>query len=428
MMLSFIYDLLLLLLGLIALPKLLWQWIKLGKYRNSLGERLGWKLPPALELKGTSIIWIHVVSVGETKAVAPLYKKIRAQIPHAQIVISSVTETGHAEAKRSLPDADGYFFLPLDFSWLIRKAVHRIKPNLLILVEGEFWYHLLKSVKDEGGKVVLVNGKLSERSAKRFAWASFFAKRLFGLIDCFCLQSARYRDRFLNVGVPAAKLHVTGNIKLDASPVLLSAAEKTNLENELGIVPGDRVVVLGSTHDSEEEWLLSALEPLWKEGCKLKILIVPRRPERFAKVYALIKARGLSVISYTEKEQKKGDERVVLIDTMGQLMRCFQLAEVAILGGSFNPNIGGHNIFEPVQVGVPVLFGPHMQTQLDLVDLVLNSNSGIQVTLTELPKILLELLSSSPRWDELHQNCLKAAEEARGSTERTWTSVKSFIF
>ncbi len=427
MILSFIYDLLLFILGLVALPKLLWNWYKLGKYRESLSQRLGLKMPPPFVRGEGPVIWIHVVSVGETKAVAPLYKKIRSMIPQAQLVISSVTETGFAEAKRSLPNADSYFFLPLDFSWLMKKAVRRIKPHLLILVEGEFWYHLLKSVKDEGGHVALVNGKLSERSAKRFAWASFFTKKLFGLIDCFCLQSSRYLERFREIGIPDNKLQVTGNIKLDASPALLTPDQKISLQRELGITLEDRVVVIGSTHDPEEEWLLSALDKVWSEIPKVKILIVPRHPERFAKVSALLNARGAFVGSYTQREQMKGDERVVLIDAMGLLMRCFQLAEVAIVGGSFTSGIGGHNIFEPVQVGVPVLFGPHMETQLDLVELVVKSGSGLQVSLAELPTALKNLLVNKTLWNQMHRHALKAAEEARGSTERTWQSVKSFI-
>ncbi|MBI2743279.1 MAG: 3-deoxy-D-manno-octulosonic acid transferase [Chlamydiales bacterium] len=427
MLLSFIYDLLLLLLGLVALPKLLWHRIKLGKYRKSLGERLGWRLPPAIEKGEGRVVWIHAVSVGETKAVAPLYKKIRSEMPDAKIVISCVTETGLAEAGRSLPAADSYFFLPIDFSWLIKRILHRIQPDLLILVEGEFWYHLLKFTKLSGAQIALVNGKLSERSFKRFKLFGFFSKLLFSYFDKFCLQSSRYYERFLELGISPEKLLITGNLKLDISPVELTDAERATWQDELGIKRDDRVLVIGSSHDPEEEWLLSALDKVWIEIPKLKVLIVPRHPERFSKVAAQLKARGLSIITYTERAFKKGDERVILIDAMGKLLNCFQLAELAIMGGSFVSHVGGHNIFEPVQVGVPVIFGPHMHTQLDLVDLAITSGAGIQVPLASLPETILDLLQNPSRWKQAHHSCLNVTREARGSTERTWQTLKPLL-
>lgn len=427
MLFSFFYDILLFLLGIVALPKLLWQRIRFGKYKKSFLERLGWKLPAFTGDETRTTIWIHAVSMGETKAVVPLYQKIRAERPNARIVISTITETGYAEAKRLLKDADGYFFLPIDFSWLIRRMVHRIKPDLLILVEGEFWYNLLRCVKDKGGHVALVNGKLSERSFKRFRLFGFFSKLLFGQIDAFCLQSSRYYDRFLELGISPEKMQITGNLKLDVKPARLSDAEKTAWKQELGITSNDRVLVFGSTHEQEEEWLLSALEKVWAKIPEVKVLVVPRHPERFAKVEALLRARGHSVISYTDRANKTGDERVVLIDAMGKLLTCFQVAEVAVMGGSYVSHVGGHNIFEPVQVGVPVLFGPHMHTQLDLVDLAINSGAGQQVPLSELPSVLIELFSNRSKWDKAHQNCLTSTQEAIGSTERTWSVIKTLF-
>lgn len=423
MLLSLIYDIFLLLIGIVALPRLVWQRIRHGKYKNSLRERLGLKLPP--KSVGRPVIWIHAVSVGETRAVSALYRELRKNFPNASFVVSSVTETGHAEARRALPDAVSYFFLPLDFSWLMKKFVKRIQPDLLILVEGEFWYHLLKSVKEQGGKVLLVNGKLSERSYARFRWMRPFAEKLFSLIDGFCLQGARFEKRFESLAVPKEKIHVTGNLKLDVTPPFLSHEEKSRWKSELGIHIKDRVIVFGSTHAPEEAQLLSALDLVWKQLPSLKVIIVPRHPERFSKVAAELKTAGRALLLYSEREKKRGDERIILIDTMGLLLRCYQIAEVAIVGGSFVSHVGGHNIFEPVQAGVPVLFGPHMHTQQDLVELVLGNECGEQVSLESLPNTLLNLLADSSRWQKIHQNCFKTSQDTRGSTERTLKIISS---
>jgi 3-deoxy-D-manno-octulosonic-acid transferase len=414
------YNLVLFLLGLCALPKILLQW---SKYRHHARDRLGFNLPkpPA---KGP-VIWIHAVSFGETRAVLPLYKQLRKSYPDHSIVISSTTETGHNEAKKILPDADAHFLLPLDFSWNMRRLCKRLKPKLLILVESDFWYQLLKAVKEQRGKIALVNGKISEKSAKRFKLFRFFAKRLFGLIDCFCVQNEHYATAFKEIGVDPAKITVTGNIKLDAAFPKLSPQEKAEWKQNLGITATDRVLVIGSTHEPEEEWLFGALDRVWEQIPELKVIIVPRHPERFAHVAKHLRQRGLSVIAYSERAQKTGLERVVLIDAMGLLNTCYQLAEVAIVGGSFASHVGGHNIFEPAAVGVPVLFGPHMHDQPDLVRLILSAHAGQQLTLPELPGALLDLLNNPEKRLETSQHGLNLSEQARGATQRTYEKINN---
>ncbi len=398
-MFSFLYNSLLFLLGLCALPKMFRR-----KTRSGLGQRLGRGLPDLPNKQG-KVVWIHAVSVGETRAAAPLFHKMRAELPEATFIVSSVTETGHHEAKRSLSQANAHFFLPLDFSWIMHKVVHKYKPDLLLLVEGDFWYHLMQETKKRGGRVVLVNGKLSERSFKRFAYVKRFAKRLFSQLDLLCVQSERFKERFLQLGV--RNVIVTGNLKLDISPPCL--VDKEYWQQELTIFPGDRVLVIGSTHHPEEELLLETLTPVLECIPELKILLVPRHPERFA-----------SVAKSLERFQNK---RIILVDRMGLLSTCYQLAELAIVGGSFTDRIGGHNVFEPIACGTPVLFGPHMHAQRDLAELVLQGGAGKQVTLQELPHAVIELLENK-------QTTLAAqrlAQEVHGVTEKTWKALFSFL-
>jgi 3-deoxy-D-manno-octulosonic-acid transferase len=425
-MFSFFYNGALFFLGVLALPKILWQGLILGKYRASFKERLGLKLPELCN-PTRPIIWIHAVSVGETRAVIPLFKKLQAEYKEATFVISSVTETGHREAKRALEEAKAHFFLPLDFSWVIRKVIRRLKPDLLILVESDFWYHLLSEAKKAGTKIVVVNGKISERSTRRFCLFKGFAKKLFSPVDRLCVQSLEFQRRFSEVGIPMEKLCVTGNLKLDTAPVKLTPSQLSAFKEELGIRDEDRLIALGSTHAEEEELLLTALESVWQIIPTLKVIIVPRHPERFAAVAKSLKQRGLATLLYSQKEKKRGDERVILIDAMGLLQSCYQLIDVAIVGGSFIAAGGGHNIFEPVVYGVPVLFGPHMHAQSMLKELVTRARAGREVALEELADVVSDMMERSESRCAMSASADRLVEEVRGITEKTWEAIFPFI-
>lgn len=366
-----------------------------NKYRRNLKAKLGLTLPDFTRKE--QVIWIHAVSMGETRAIISLYHKLRQSHPDAAIVISSTTETGHQEAKRSMPDADAHFLLPIDFSWTIRRLLNHIRPTTLILCESDFWYHLLKLAKERGVHIHLVNGKVSERSCRRFRLFSSFTRRLFQNFDTLCVQSDTYRDRFLSMGIPSHKLFVTGNLKLDTP---IKKIDTAPFRASLNLTDADRVLVLGSTHASEEEQILSILPHI----PHLKVLIVPRHPERFDEVRRLI--------------QSKADNRLILIDKMGQLNACYQIADLAIVGGSFAP-IGGHNIFEPVSFGVPVLFGPHMHNQPDLLELVLNADAGMQVSLEQIPQTLVQLLQDDSHRLRYVEACRSLTKSVQGATDRT---------
>lgn len=419
-MFSLCYDLSLTVLTILFLPKLLWQWFALGKYRHSLSARLGITLPLFSPKEGQKVIWIHAVSMGETRAVIPLFQMIKKIYPEAAIVISSTTETGHEEAKRSMESADVHFFLPFDFSWAIERIINRIRPSTLILSESDFWYHLLKIAKQRGVEVALVNGKVSERSSKRYQKISFFTDRLFSLFDILCVQSQPYLKRFISMGIPPEKLFVTGNLKFDIPLQKMGNVEKTVFLETLNIKDTDPVVVIGSTHAPEEEWLISALEPLWKEIPNLKVLLVPRHPERFNEVAKLLNEKKLPFSRYSEKQCT---EALILIDAMGLLNSCYQIATVAIVAGSFTSHIGGHNIFEPVMYQVPVLFGPHMHSQPDLKEQVLSAKAGLQVTVEELPQVLLQILQTPSLHAQYAKACEGLSQSVQGATLRTFEKI-----
>lgn len=415
-MLRIFYNLGLCLLVIVYLPKWLWEAFKHKKHRRSFLEKFGFGLPDFPTSKMGKRIWVHSISVGETKAVAPLITELQKKYPDAFIVISTVSETGQEEAKRTIPHADGYFFLPLDFSWIIHKLMRKIKPDLLILVEGDFWFNLI----DQAPHVALVNGRVSERSLSRFKMVPFFSRPLFGKIELLCVQSSRFKERFTQLQVAPQKIVVTGNLKFDQP---LHLIDKGKWQKDLGLLPTDRVITLGSTHAPEEEQLLDALSPLFQKYPSLKILIVPRHPERFNEVAALLEKKGIPFNRYTTPTQES--RPVTLVDAMGVLNSCYQLSEVAIVGGSFITRLGGHNIFEPAALGVPVFFGPSMYSQKDLVELVTHAGAGRQVTLQSLPSVVDEVLAnpSSP----MHAAGLQLAKEVHGSTHRTLQALEKLL-
>lgn len=386
-MFSFFYNACLILLGLLALPKLLLSW---SKYKGSILYRLGLK-SPNLQLSTAPVFWIHAISAGETKAATALIAQLQHIFPSAQIVISNTTRTGHMEAKKSLPQAKAHFFLPLDFSWIMRRLVKQVSPSALFLIESDFWFHLIYHVKKIGGKVVLVNGKISERSYKRFQFFSYFTQKLFPLFDLFLVQNNTYFERFSHL-ISSHKIHITGNLKWDVKPDLLSSSQKEDLKKQLKL--SNKAIIIASTHDPEEKWLLEKLDLLWQLFPALKVLIAPRHPERFQNVSSLLQKKNYSYALSSNPSQITGEEQVLLIDQMGQLTKLYQIVDLAIVGGSFISHVGGHNIFEPVSVGTPVLFGPHMHTQRDLQQQILADHSGLEITLDNLVETISKLLSS----------------------------------
>lgn len=425
MLFTALYEISLILVALAALPKILYMRFKHKKYKNSLWKRLGKEFPP-IHKGDRPLIWIHAISVGETKVAASLVKKLKADNSHLMIVISSITETGHAEAKRSIQGADYHVFLPFDFGWIIKPIIKRMKPDLVVLCESDFWYNFMSVAKTGGAKIALVNGKISERSQRRFSLIPGFAKKMFENIDFYCIQNQHYRDRFEALGIPKQLMITTGNMKFDDPCVPLSDQQLEDWKTQLGIKAGDQVLVIGSTHDPEERLLLKALQEIWKKYPNLKVIIVPRHPERFNEVASMIQKSGIPFQRFTSIDPK-ADAKVILMDTMGLLRKCYQLADIAIVGGSFTSKVGGHNILEPSWFGVPVLFGPFMHQQPELVDLALEYGSGKQIKIEESIEALEDLLSHPEKKAAMGKTGLKMVGELNGATDKTFEAIKTLI-
>lgn len=426
MLFSFFYEIVLICAFIAFLPKMIYRMIRQKKYRTNLFARFGKDFPTIMPKNNGPIVWVHCVSVGEVHAITNLVKKLQQQMKDLTIVISSITETGHAEAKRSLPFADYYVYLPFDFSFCVKKVLSRCTPDILIMSEGDLWYRFLNEAKKRGAVSIVVNGKLSAQSEKRLVRFPFFANKLLSLIDYFCLQSDLYKNRFLKTGVPASKMAVTGNSKCDALPEPLSEEPLNELKQKLGIQKDDIVLVIGSTHDPEEKLLLKEIAPLTEQFERLKVIIAPRHPERFSTVKEIIEKQGLTCACWT-KGIETADPKVMLIDAMGILRHCYQIADIAIVAGSFTDKVGGHNIMEAQVFGIPVITGPYMYSQPHLLESSIFYDALIQTDINDIQKPLLSLLNSAERRLELRNNSLLMVSAMKGATERSLKAIRELV-
>ncbi len=425
MLFSLFYEIILILLALVSLPSFLFQLIFKKKYRNNILQRLGCKFPQ-IEKSGRRLIWIHAVSVGETKAISSFVKRIKAEPNPPVILFSNTTETGHSEACQTIK-ADYHVYLPFDFGWIIKRIVKKVSPDLVILCESDFWVNFLHTAKRIGAQIAVINGKISERSAKRLAKWPTFASKLFSPVDFFCIQNQLYLDRFVQLGVLKPKCMISGNIKFDSEYPSMPERELIEWQKRLGITPDDLVIVAGSSHHGEESLIMRIFTSLSKDFPTAKLLIVPRHPERFDEVGRLLSTGSVS-FSRLSQNNANPQTKIILIDAMGHLRQMYQLADIAIVCGSFVKNIGGHNILEPSWYGVPVLFGPYMHNQPELVDLVLENEAGLQVDGSLLPSVLSELLSDQEKRNRLGSHGVQLTSKIHGATAKTILFLKEKAF
>lgn len=377
-------------------PKIFFDRVFKGKRHPGFLQRFGFSIPKA----DRPVIWIHAVSVGEVKAAQPLFYELHKRENNAFFLITTTSATGQEEAKRSLPEADAFAYLPIDLTWVVNRWVKQLNPSRFILIECDFWFNLLSALKKNGTQISLVSGKISEKSARRFQVFSFFAKKLFAHFDHLCLQNEEYLRRFGSLVVDPTRLHVTGNLKLDLKPQ--SIDRKLDLPQP--------VITVSCTHAPEEEWLLDILS-----GGDWFILLAPRHPERFEEVADLLLRKNIPFSRWSAPQK---NSKVLLVDTMGQLPICYTHSRLAILGGSFVDHIGGHNILEPCLYGTPVFFGPHMHGQQEFAKRAIDSGGGFQVSLNQLRSMVIDFFNHPEREERMRKGASQLIEAGRGSTSR----------
>ena len=417
--------------ALFALPYYAIKMTLTGKYRQSMGPKFGIVRPSIFaEMKGSPRIWIHAVSVGEVTAAEPIVASLRTHFPEACIVLSTSTETGQDIARRIVTGATSFIYYPLDIPFVVRKVITKVRPDIFILTETELWPNFIRVCKERGAKVIMVNGRISEHSYKRYAVTRFFWKGIVNLIDEIGVISEIDGERLKAIGMEPSRVHVMGNAKYDSFAAKASSPVREEMERRMNLTKVDKVFVAGSTHDSEEKIVLYVYRRLLESYPDLKLIIVPRHPERGHAVLSLVKEAGFrDCMTMTEINggRHRTSERIIVIDVIGELFKVYSLASVVFCGGSLVPK-GGQNILEPAAWGKVIFYGPSMDDFRDEKELLEKSGAGITVKGgEELLDGILKLMSDPDALARKGEEGRKIVVANMGAADRYAEMVRSHI-
>jgi len=415
-----LYTLLLSLLLPLVLLRLLWRSLRLPEYRRRLGERFGFCPPPAQ----TSGVWVHAVSVGETLAASPLLKRLLAEHPDLPLLITTTTPTGARQARELFGETIPHRYFPYDLPGTLDRFLDRAQPRLLVLVETEIWPNLLAACEQRGIPTILANGRLSERSARRYARLGAFGRATFQRIGRVAAQTEADAARFVALGVPAERVSVTGNIKFD---LRLPASLHERAEVLRRGWDNRPVWVAASTHEGEEEQVLAAHRALLARLPQALLVLVPRHPERFERVAALGRRAGLRMVRRSEAKPCPPEAQLFLGDSMGELPLFLAAADAAFVGGSLVRR-GGHNVLEPAALGLPVAFGPHMFNFAAIAALLLEQQGARQVRNgEELGALMGEWLGDAHLRTRIGENGRRVVEQNRGAADRLYRLLEDAL-
>jgi 3-deoxy-D-manno-octulosonic-acid transferase len=427
---------LLLTLGVVALlPRFVYDAFRHGKYVRGLRERLG-RLP-AIETGGRPVVWLHCVSVGETQAARPLALALLERYPGYALVVSTTTLTGQQVAREVFREsASAVFYFPCDWSWSTGRALRRVNPSAVLIMETELWPNFLRECLAREIPVALVNGRLSENSFRRYKLIRGFMRRVLDSLSLALMQTEADAARLLALGLPPERATVCGNVKFDGGT---NPSEQT-LTMEFGkrfrLDDGRPLIVAASTHAPEERIVIAAFKQLQSSlgpTCA-RLLLAPRHPERFAEAATLLEASGLACARRSNAPAQEDSAcDVILLDSIGELRAVYPLASIVFVGGSIARN-GGHNVLEPVAAGACVLTGHHTYNFAAITKAFVEASALVQlpsVTESEAAPVLAHALEALLTDDERRRGFVERArivlEQNRGATRRTIDQLTALL-
>ncbi|MCM2264968.1 MAG: 3-deoxy-D-manno-octulosonic acid transferase [Desulfuromonadales bacterium] len=425
-MIYLLYDLILCLSALFLVPYYLLRGVRYGKTRRGIRERLGsYRKGFCNGLHERRVIWVHAVSVGETRAVSPLLRALRHRYPDAVLLLSHVTETGR-EVALTIPEVDHCIFFPFDLSWVVRRALRRISPAIVVLMETEIWPNFVRAAHLQGVPIIVVNGRISDRSLPRYRMAGKLLQPILAEVTAFCMQTAQDARRIRLLGATPEQIMVSGNLKFDMPEPQVASSSQAQLLHEFRLPADSLVWVAGSTHAGEEKLVAEVYRQLLEIHSQLFLVLVPRRPERARQVGEELAKMNLrhvlrTAIDGDTQPLQAGD--VLLVDTVGEMLTFYAMADIVFVGGSLVP-VGGHNILEASLLNKPVIYGPHMQNFKEIAGLIRKAQGGLTVAdrddLYHQVRLLIENPAERQRLGENGHNLLL---QNRGATERTMAVI-----
>ena len=360
-------------------------------------------------------------------AIKGLLEELKKIYPDKRFVISTVTPTGNKIARNIATAGDWVTYLPLDLSFIISRVMGKINPSVFILAETEFWPNLITHLYQKRIPIIVVNARISDASFKGYLSIKFLLKNILNKINLFCSQTRRDAERLIRLGVSENKIRITGNMKFDLKSYS-TLNESTDLKLKIGLKPKEKFLVAGSTHSGEEEVVLAAYKKLLVSFPDLRLLIAPRHPERTADLERLIRLKGFDTIRISKladsPDRSSNRRAVFILDTVGELLSFYSIADVVFVGGSLVKN-GGHNLLEPAILAKPILFGPHMFNFRDIAQLFLEHHAALLVRdAEELCSNVKYLLDNPDKIQSLSQRARGLLIANRGATQKNVEIIK----
>jgi 3-deoxy-D-manno-octulosonic-acid transferase len=460
-----IIDFIYLIYIIIVSPYYLFKFITSEYHRKGLLERFGF-IPVGCS---KPCLWLHASSVGEINASEILIKKLKEFYPDYELVISTLTPSAQKLVKTKYPETKSFFF-PIDLSIIIRRVLKKITPALIILIEQELWLNLIRIATSQKIPLVLLNGRITKHSTRRYHFIKPIIRDIWNKVSYFCVQNKDYAGRFETLGIKQDKIKITGNMKYDGLGLSRRSQGTDRLREIFGFKNNDLVIIGGSTHHPEEEILIDVYSELKKDFSNLGLIIAPRHPFRFDEVEKVIRSYGFDVLRRSQTGEHlhpvipvgsngakrstipnapewcypsrtasgsrcdvkgsnfiRNKSQIVLLDTIGELVLVYSIADIVFVGGSLVPR-GGQSILEPAALGKPVIFGTDMSNFQDIADLLMKAEAGISVKdKNELFQRIQDLVKNPARLKEIGTRAKEIITQYQGATGRNMEFIRALI-
>ena len=425
-----LYNLLIYLLTPLILTYFFFRFLIKKRYRFGLMERLGYYPEERISrITGKKVIWIHSVSVGEVIASIPLVLELKKRYPDYSLIMSTVTETGRETAIKKIPFLNAVVYFPFDLHFSVKNAIDKIKPVVFVMLETEIWPNFLKALRGKGIPAILINGRISDRSYKRYLRVRFFIKEVLKNICVFGMQSNQDVERIINMGAVKEMVERTGNLKFEHEARDISSDAVKKLKESMNITEDKDIIIAGSTHRGEDEEVVKAYLTVVKEVKDAILIIAPRHLDRLPEIEDILKRYNLSFIRKTiiKKGEASSKYHVILLDTIGELSTLYSIASVVFVGGSLVP-VGGHNILEPALYKKPILFGPYMHNFREIAEGFKNRGAAIEVADSdEMAKEIINILNNPDIGTKLGERGFSVIVENKGALEKSIGLIGRFL-
>ncbi len=420
---AFFYNVAILILTFILSSFLTYRLLTGEKYRFGLCQKLGWIPRDVLARRnGKPIIWIQAVSVGEVLAAKPLLDRMREVFPGHQLLISTTTKTGYEVCRSNVMQGDDLLiFFPLDYSWIVRRILKLFRPALVCLIETELWPNFVWTAARMGIPVTLINGRISRHSYHGYQRFRFLMRHVLRCFASMGMQTADDARRIIEIGAPPERVWVTHSLKYDgATKIDPEFLNETAIRAEIKVPEKARILTAGSTHYYEEEVLTDIYTRIRKQCEDLVLILAPRHPDRVPRIKAYLEKHGLA---YNLKSSLSNGDRpfapIVVIDTLGELVKFYKVASVVFIGKSLTQK-GGHNPIEPAVFARPIIFGPYMDNFEEAANLLIASGGALVVRdRDELSRAILDLLLDPERAERMGRRAREAVLSRRGAVENS---------